>query len=74
MATLELYYMTAKGAGICKYLRDQKSTEKAVKSLAKRHIQARLIEYRTREEMGRVEVTLEGKWIWWFWRQVFEQE
>ncbi len=71
MALLELHYMTARGAGVCRYLRDEESTLRAVKALAKRHIDARIIDYQTREEIGSVEETPEGKWIWWFWSGVF---
>ena len=72
MALLELHYMTARGAGICRYLRDEETTLKAMKSLAKRHIDATLIDYETREEMGSVEETPEGKWVWWFWAGIFK--
>lgn len=72
MALLELHYMTARGAGACRYLRDEETTLKAMKSLAKRHIDARLIDSQTHEEMGIVEQTPEGKWVWWFWAGVFK--
>ena len=71
MDFLELHYMTPRGAGVCRYLWDEESTLKAVKSLAKRHIEARLVEYQSREEAGSVEQTPEGNWAWWYWPGVF---
>ena len=72
MNFLELHYMTARGAGVCRYLWDELSALKAVKSLVKRHVEARLINPQTREEAGIVEETSEGKWVWWFDSAVFK--
>ena len=74
MALLELHYMTARGAGVCRYLRDEESTLKAIESLRRRHIDARLIDSSTREEIGTVEETPEGKWVGWYWNGVFKAE
>jgi hypothetical protein len=86
MATLELCYQTAKGAGVCRYLRDAPSTEKALRSLHRRHIEADLYVQgeldingnRTNRIGGVGEApgkTWNGRivqWQWWFDPAAFE--
>jgi hypothetical protein len=80
MATLELCYQTARGAGVVRYLRDAESTEKALKALHKRHIEAKLYVSGERDANGNrtepvgevIEApgqTWNGRyvqWNWWF--------
>jgi hypothetical protein len=88
MVTLELCYETTKGAGVVKYLRDSESTEKALKALHKRHIEANLYMYGERDANGNRTEPVGGvvyapgqlwngrhaEWNWWFWPQVFESQ
>ena len=78
MIIVELCYETAKGAGVVRHFSDATLTEKALKSLAKRHIEADLYVVGVRDEhgnraqrVGGVD-TIECKWHWWFDPDAFE--
>ncbi|GHP00823.1 hypothetical protein KSF_108700 [Reticulibacter mediterranei] len=88
MVTLELCYETATGRGVVKYLHDKASTEKLLKSLHKRHIEAKLYVQGALDERGNRQEPVGGvikasgetwngrhvEWIWWLWPQVFESD
>jgi hypothetical protein len=85
METLELCYKTPRGAGVVRYLRDMASTEKALKNLMHRHIEADLYVASARDDNGnRAEpvggvgqapgVTWNGRhveWNWWIEADLF---
>ena len=79
MATLELCYTTARGAGVCRWFQDAATVEKALQALAKRHIEANLYIFGESDEHGNRTPRVGGvdncagwngrravQWQWWF--------
>ncbi len=64
----QLHYEDKKGAGCCKVLKSQEEVEKAMKSLARRHVTGvlRLQSIGTIGTIGSVEPTSDGVWNWWY--------
>jgi hypothetical protein len=79
MITLELCYHTKLGAGVVRYLRDVESTDKALKSLMRRHIEADLYVQGERDEQGnrlpRIGGVdeIDGKWNYAYDPSVFKE-
>jgi hypothetical protein len=79
MITLELCYSTKLGAGVVRYLRDVESTDKALKSLMRRHIEADLYVQGERDEQGNRLPRIggvdevDGKWNYAYDPSVFKE-
>ena len=66
---VQILYATKRGAGAMLFPKTQEQVQDALQRLARRHIEADLVDGVTHERIGGVEPVEEGRhmvWNWWF--------
>jgi hypothetical protein len=69
----QLHYEDKKGAGCCKVLTSQAEVEKAMKSLARRHMTG-ILRLQNAGTIGSVEPTSDGVWNWWYDKDIMQRD